>query len=300
SLGYWVGGDLGMAAAALDEVDARCRAENPGGRSDGFIELGRALIGVSEARWSTALARTELLLEELASDDPHGIAPMAYAVNALACAALGESESAVVAMHRARRGERGISRALTGVRRRLLIQARQWMRISQVDRKAFELARWARAQGLALVELQALHIVAMESKRNAGSVLEPVRQLAGIVDPSVAAVVLKHVEAMAEGTAPWDVSEPEVRMLADLGVWVPLPVTSGLSGREREVALLAALGYASKAIADRLHLSKRTVDAHLAKVYTKLDLADREALRRWFSADRSADRSVHEGGASER
>jgi len=51
-----------------------------------------------------------------------------------------------------------------------------------------------------------------------------------------------------------------------------------LTAREREVALLAAGGRSSRAIADRLHLSTRTVETHLARVYRKLGIAARAEL----------------------
>lgn len=51
-----------------------------------------------------------------------------------------------------------------------------------------------------------------------------------------------------------------------------------LTGREREIALLAAAGVTSKDIADRLYLSVRTVNNHLQHVYTKLGVASRAEL----------------------
>jgi DNA-binding CsgD family transcriptional regulator len=51
-----------------------------------------------------------------------------------------------------------------------------------------------------------------------------------------------------------------------------------LTPREREVVALAAGGLASKAIADRLYLSVRTVDNHLQRAYTKLGVTAREDL----------------------
>ncbi len=58
------------------------------------------------------------------------------------------------------------------------------------------------------------------------------------------------------------------------------PAAVQLSEREREIAGLAAEGTASKDIAERLHLSVRTVDNHLQHVYTKLDVASRGDLAR--------------------
>jgi DNA-binding NarL/FixJ family response regulator len=51
-----------------------------------------------------------------------------------------------------------------------------------------------------------------------------------------------------------------------------------LTTREREVALLAANGMSSKQVGHRLHLSTRTVDTHLARVYRKLGISTRTEL----------------------
>ncbi len=51
-----------------------------------------------------------------------------------------------------------------------------------------------------------------------------------------------------------------------------------LSAREREVALLAADGFSSREVAERLHVSVRTVDNHLQRVYRKLGVTGRSGL----------------------
>lgn len=51
-----------------------------------------------------------------------------------------------------------------------------------------------------------------------------------------------------------------------------------LTNREREVAVLAAAGLASKVIAERRFLSTRTVDNHVARIYAKLGVASRADL----------------------
>jgi len=53
---------------------------------------------------------------------------------------------------------------------------------------------------------------------------------------------------------------------------------SPLSSREREIAMLAAAGIASKDIAERLYLSVRTVNNHLQHAYTKLGVSSRADL----------------------
>jgi DNA-binding CsgD family transcriptional regulator len=58
----------------------------------------------------------------------------------------------------------------------------------------------------------------------------------------------------------------------------PDAVTSVLTRREREVAMLAAAGISSREIAARLALSVRTVDNYLGRAYAKLDVASRTEL----------------------
>lgn len=70
-----------------------------------------------------------------------------------------------------------------------------------------------------------------------------------------------------------------------------------LSVREREVALLAAGGLASKEIAARLVVSKRTVDSHLDRIYRKLGISTREQLSSALLSD-NPDHVVMQSGPS--
>jgi DNA-binding NarL/FixJ family response regulator len=54
-----------------------------------------------------------------------------------------------------------------------------------------------------------------------------------------------------------------------------------LTPREREVLQLIARGYLYKEIAVRLHLSVKTVEAHVSSVLRKLQLSTRHELTRW-------------------
>ncbi|MFD9466367.1 response regulator transcription factor, partial [Streptomyces sp. NPDC060027] len=51
-----------------------------------------------------------------------------------------------------------------------------------------------------------------------------------------------------------------------------------LTPREREIALLAANGTASKDIAEALQVSARTIDNHLQHIYQKLGITKRSEL----------------------
>lgn len=56
---------------------------------------------------------------------------------------------------------------------------------------------------------------------------------------------------------------------------------NGLTGREREVVRLVALGHTNREIAEILFLSIRTVETHRARIQKRLGLASRAGLVRW-------------------
>jgi DNA-binding CsgD family transcriptional regulator len=68
------------------------------------------------------------------------------------------------------------------------------------------------------------------------------------------------------------------------GAYAVTPALAALAGgprltpREREIAQLAARGHTSREVAERLHLSPRTVDNRLASVYDKLGISGRGEL----------------------
>ena len=59
------------------------------------------------------------------------------------------------------------------------------------------------------------------------------------------------------------------------------PELDQLTAREREVLQLIARGYRYKEIAARLHLSVKTIEAHVSSVLRKLQLSTRHELTRW-------------------
>ncbi|MFE5581572.1 ATP-binding protein [Kitasatospora sp. NPDC056531] len=71
--------------------------------------------------------------------------------------------------------------------------------------------------------------------------------------------------------------------LSDTEPPVPAARTSGngLSPREQEVAGLVAQGLGNREIAERLVLSQRTVETHVSRIMTKLDLGSRAQVAVW-------------------
>jgi DNA-binding CsgD family transcriptional regulator len=58
---------------------------------------------------------------------------------------------------------------------------------------------------------------------------------------------------------------------------------STLTGREREIAGLVVAGHPTRTIADRLVISERTVETHIAAIYRKLGVASRRGLETLLS-----------------
>ena len=57
-----------------------------------------------------------------------------------------------------------------------------------------------------------------------------------------------------------------------------------LTRREREIAALVAKGMGNREIAERLFLSKRTVDSHLEHIFAKLNFTSRTQLASWVAS----------------
>ena len=61
----------------------------------------------------------------------------------------------------------------------------------------------------------------------------------------------------------------------------PCSMTISLSSREIEIIELVAEGLTNQEIAERLTISKRTVDNHVSNVFTKTGSKNRVALLNW-------------------
>jgi DNA-binding CsgD family transcriptional regulator len=71
-----------------------------------------------------------------------------------------------------------------------------------------------------------------------------------------------------------------------------------LTRRQTEILALIAEGYSDKQIARRLHMSTKTVSAHLQRVFDKLNVRTRAAaVARWMIECDALEASPHDAAA---
>lgn len=191
-----------------------------------------------------------------------------------------------------------------------MVRAGAWVRWAQGQsldahkevQRAIDIAA---SSGVAVTEMCALQDAA-----RLGSPLTPLlarmEELAEWMEGPVPPVVVAHLRALHSGDPAGLLAAGHG--LADLGLWLTAaecaatagdpalarqwaercqgamtPMLAGrsttaLTSRELEVARIAAGGVSSRDIAERLHISARTVDNHLSRVYAKLGVTSRADL----------------------
>ena len=82
-------------------------------------------------------------------------------------------------------------------------------------------------------------------------------------------IIQRHYHGPKGGLRPMSSSDPSD------------PLNIALSAREIEIIELVAKGLTNQEIADRLTISKRTVDNHVSNVFTKTGSKNRVALLNW-------------------
>jgi DNA-binding NarL/FixJ family response regulator len=98
-----------------------------------------------------------------------------------------------------------------------------------------------------------------------------------LLKDSEPADLLAAVRSASAGGAPLD---PRVA-IALLPNRQPVSVADQLSGREREVLVLASQGLANKQIGRTLGIAERTVKVHLGNVFRRIGVSDRTSAALW-------------------
>jgi predicted ATPase/DNA-binding CsgD family transcriptional regulator len=97
----------------------------------------------------------------------------------------------------------------------------------------------------------------------------------------VVALVVAGDDALPSVPGPRTAGDDRAGTAADHGGGDGQADAGELTSREREIAALVAGGLSNRQIADRLFISRRTVDAHVNHIYAKLRISSRVQLTIW-------------------
>jgi DNA-binding CsgD family transcriptional regulator len=260
--------EVGLSVAAGERATGLAAGANPvlSWRQQAHVALGEALVHAGQPGHGGQILLTAGGGPLLPRVSPHRRVRW---WEVLATAAVGESDLARAEEY-ATLAVRAVAEATTDIRRGLAFRAKAFV----------DSARGATAAALAAGQ------EAVASFTSAGALLELGRTQVVIASACVDAGRLDDVAerlAMASALARRCQSGRLVDLveaqLARLPETVPRrDWQSGLTPRERDIAVLAGQAMPSTEIAAKLHLSVRTVDSHLGRVYRKLGVANRVAL----------------------
>ncbi len=239
---YMALGQPQLAEAALQEV--RSGAENPRQESERYLLLVWAELALVQQQPELALQRCEQLLAtapQRAGETAERVIPRLWKCQGEALAALGRDPEAIQVLEEARRGAK-LQQYLSLLWQIERSLGRAYQRQRRLEEAQQEFA--AARQGIALLS---------ES----------------IEDP----VLRKHFEQTAFATLP---KEKPVSPRRDISSQY-----DGLTEREREVAALIGQGKSNAEIAERLVVSKRTVETYVSNTLSKLGFTSRSQIALW-------------------
>jgi len=245
------------------------------------LHMLRGFDAIAAGAWTTARAELRAANVRVRHVDVGSFLRFTIAAESLAAAACGDPVAARSLVAQSREAPVRGGGCVEAQVELVLVDTMMWLRDPMALTAALDLAGRARSDGLWRIELEALHraVAVDRGKRSAEheAVLRRVDGLVGRVEGPRARFLRDHVRALVAGDV--DLVRIAERELNRAGLWLPPegPLAS-LTAREQEIASLAAGGMTSRAIAQRLTLSVRTVDSHLARVFAKLGVHSREDL----------------------
>ncbi|MFI5429994.1 response regulator transcription factor [Aeromicrobium sp. UC242_57] len=213
--------------------------------------------------------------------DPFGLKAWAMACESVTAAQVGDDDRARELMLRVERTPWRASRGLEADMRGQMARTLLMLRDPKATEAAVELTTWAAEHGYHFVELWGHDLVAIADPklvRAPHGTAARVAERQALVDAPIAGPLAAHIRAIIDEDPALE--QAAAAQLGQLGHWVPRQSSSpsALSRRESEVAALVAAGLSSPAIAERLHLSTRTVEAHVSRVFAKLGVNRRSQL----------------------
>jgi DNA-binding CsgD family transcriptional regulator len=292
-------GRSGQAVRWLEESLSGLQRQDPAGMHG----LCSALLATTCALRGDVVRAREVLEEQ--TRNPHGILPIFEPMSGLARASLAGAEGRAADAGRllleaaAQAAEQGQA----GAQALLLHRAVHFGWAAEIAEPLRDLAARLDSPFLGDLAAHAQAVVARDGGRleEASRRLEEAGALMFAADSAAAAATAHERTGARRPAAEWTTRSKA--LAEECGLREPaalegLPSTA-LTAREGEVAHLAGRGLSNQAIAERLFLSVRTVEAHLSHIYTKLGITGRAGLAVFLAESRPAsspDRSAIAAG----
>ncbi|WP_110588183.1 helix-turn-helix transcriptional regulator [Microbacterium suaedae] len=268
-------GDAETASSTLALVDELHVDVDDAVRQTG---VGRTLIARGE--WRAAIAQLRGALSHFSIRDARGFGATAWSALAYALAAVGELDEARDARRQHLRAQSRASRLITSDSEMKLLAVALALGEDTVIDQCDDVDMRSAREGLWLPVLHARHIRCVAEAADSGAASDgSVGRLvdaAQRVDGPIPELMVRHARALAAGDGA--MASGLVASLLAHGVWIPEPAAVELTPRQSEIATLVRAGLSNKAIAARLVISVRTVDAHLRDIFARLGVANRAEL----------------------
>jgi glutathione peroxidase len=228
--------------------------------------------------WERAWHEISQAVQTLRWRDAAGLLTWALSAAADAAMMTGRAAEAAAFLAEVDQGLKGASRGMAATARLHSCRAAIGLGLADAPGRCAELASWAQEWGYDLVRLDALHLLGLASPEALRRHLAEAAPLP-LPHPSapVMAALSDHITAVLGGRKTSVANS--LKLLSEMGRWTPVVRASPhLTKRERQIAIMVAAGDSSPAIAERLHLSVRTVETHVSRVMAKLGVSRRSDI----------------------
>lgn len=243
-----------------------------------IIQAGTGYTAMAFGAWELALPEFRGALSRFALGASTGLEPLAWAGLAVSYAHLGNFESARSAREHYLALVPTMDRTIESDAKYRLLLVGFALGDKDLNDQIDSYLDWAQSQNLLAAAMWGLHlaVIAAQQEKRMGY-FQRLTEVASKVEGDVAVAMLAHASAILEGEP--NAIQTATAGLSAVGYWIPPhPNRVTLTPRQREIASLVVIGMSNKAIAEKLTISVRTVDTHVANLFARLDVVKRADL----------------------
>lgn len=273
---YWSAALMGDPALAVHFPEFE---ENLHQRHDAAIyQMGTGYGASFFGAWDMAVPEFRGSLARFELGAPTGLEVLVWAGLAFAYAHQGDIAGAKAAREQFWGLEPFMDRSIESVMRYKILKVGLAVGDLDISEQISDFIDWSRERNMALGVVWGLHLAVVAAAPEGRA-----ERLDALIDASeglqgkVPEAMITHARALIESDA--GILATANAGLAAVGIWIPAPpVQIELTARQREIAALVVAGMSNKSIAQKLTISVRTVDTHVANLFARLGVGRRAEL----------------------